>query len=303
MGGMCNRKSEQIDLRIIVNSSIKLVPYLISNKDSYKRVASALSKIDYNVALVHSDIFYGFKFDGKLGRQQLLEAHWWAIKKMVGGRPVWMPAFNYDFPKTKQFDVLHSKSQVGVLPEFFRTKIANWRSDVPIFSFCGNDERPFVNYLQIIDPFDETSFFDKLVNNNGVIIYYGPNLNCSTILHYCERISKNLVYRYDKFFLGEIINENGFAENVTLKYHVRPRNKVLEYDWEMFEFDLTKQGLLQSFDDDGFHIKFIKVLPLVNYWITKIKEDSLSLLSKESRHWVSSKLNELGRAFQLSDFE
>jgi aminoglycoside N3'-acetyltransferase len=277
--------------------------YSILNKNSFNEVSLALSKIDYNVALVHSDIFYGFKFHNKLSRQQLLEAHWEYVKNMIGEQPVWMPAFNYDFPKTQQFDVANSKSQVGVLPEYFRTKIAKWRSGIPIFSFCGNNESPAINYSQIIDPFDETSLFHTLVKNNGVIIYYGINLICSTILHYCERVSGNLTYRYDKFFPGKIIHGDGVEENVVLKYHVRPKNHFLEYDWEMFENDLIKNGVLQSFDSDGFHIKIIKALPLVEYWITKIKEDNLSLLNQKTREWVLSKLNELGRAFELSDFE
>lgn len=276
---------------------------IITNKDDFNNVSSALNKIDYSLALIHSDIFYGFKFDGKLSRQELLDAHWNCIKELVDERPVWMPAFNYDFTKTKQFDVLNSKSQVGVLPEFFRTKIARWRSVVPLFSFSGNRDEPDTPNKETIDPFDSSSLFDILTNNNGLIIYYGTELNCSTILHYCERISEVLYYRYDKLFKGEILYKDDTAKNVTLNYHVRPKGYTMEYDWELFKQELVDNNLLLTFDSDNFHIKIIKALPLVDYWITKMKGNCLSLLDKKTREWVAPKLEELGRPFQLSDFE
>jgi aminoglycoside 3-N-acetyltransferase len=280
------------------------LPYSLSNKEVFKKISSALNKMDYNLALVHSDLFYGFKFEDKLPREQLLEAHLYYIKKMIGEqRPLWMPAFNYDFPKTKQFDVLNSKSQVGVLPEFFRTTIAKWRSVVPMFSFCGDDNEPLSSKRSIIDPFDELSLFHHLTKNNGLIIYYGASFKASTIIHYCERISGELYYRYDKLFTGEINDQYGLKQNVTLKYHVRPKSCMIEYDWELFQRELIENNTLLNYDDDWLHIKIIKALPLVEYWIAKMKNDRLSLLSKETQQWVVPKLDELGRPFQLSDFE
>jgi aminoglycoside 3-N-acetyltransferase len=275
----------------------------LSNKEVFKKISSALNKMDYNLALVHSDLFYGFKFENKLPREQLLEAHLYYIKKIIGEHPLWMPAFNYDFPKIKQFDVLYSKSQVGVLPEFFRTKIAKWRSSVPIFSFCGDDDEPPSCIRSIIDPFDELSLFHHLTINNGLIIYYGADIKSSTIIHYCERISGELYYRYDKLFAGELRDQNGLKHDVTLKYHVKPKNHIMEYDWELFQRELIENNLLLTFDDNWLHIKIIKALPLVKYWITKMKNDRLSLLNKKTQEWVIPKLNKLGRPFQLSDFE
>jgi aminoglycoside 3-N-acetyltransferase len=277
--------------------------FTILNKDDFNKVSSILNKLDFKMALVHSDIFCGFKFNSGLTRQQILEAHWQSLKALIDNRPVWMPAFNYDYPKTKAFNVFESKSQVGVLPEFFRTKIASWRSAVPIFSFSGETEQPTISRERQIDPFDHLSLFDFLTNNNGLIIYYGTDISCSTIIHYCERISNKLLYRYDKCFEGIVNDEHNKEYKVALNYHVRPRNHVLQYDWELFEKDLTKNGLLFSLDDERFHLKIIKASHLVDYWISKLKDDNLSLLNADTKSWVSAKLEKLGRAFQLSDFE
>ena len=277
--------------------------YSILNKDDFNKISSALKKIDYGLVLVHSDIFYGFKFNLRLSRQQLLEAHWLSLKNLVDEKPVWMPAFNYDFPKTKAFDIVNSKSQVGVLPEFFRTKIAKWRSPVPIFSFAGEDEKPIIQQEITIDPFDNSSLFHLLTKNNGLIIYYGAEINASTIIHYCERMSGVLCYRYDKFFKGNVCDAEGILREVILKYHVRPKNYLLEYDWELFERELMDNGVLLSFDEDKFHIKIIKANDLANYWISKMKADKLALLNTKTKQWVFPKLEQLGRAFQLSDFE
>jgi aminoglycoside N3'-acetyltransferase len=142
--------------------------YPVENKDQFDKIAATLRKVDYDIAFIHSDIFYGFKFGKKLSRIQQLQAHWQALKNLIDDRPIWMPAFNYDFPKTHQFDVLTSKSQVGVLPEFFRTQVASWRSCVPIFSFSGDDKTPISHVSAIIDPFDELSLFHSLVKKKRI---------------------------------------------------------------------------------------------------------------------------------------
>jgi aminoglycoside 3-N-acetyltransferase len=215
-----------------------------------------------------------------------------------------MPSFNYDYPATQEFNVYDTPSQVGVLTEYFRTQIAIWRSPVPIFSFTGDDLEPKLKIDTMIDPFGQNSLFQQMTEDNTLIMYYGINgIHPSTIVHYCERVSGKLCYRYDKIFSGKVISLDKIYD-VKLYLQVRPRSaKTLDYDWIRLEKDLMQAGLLLAISDFRFEIRLMKAADLAHFWIEKIQEDPLYLLDTNTRVWVESKLDELGRPFLLTDFE
>jgi aminoglycoside 3-N-acetyltransferase len=249
-------------------------------------------------------MFYGFKFAKGLNREQQLQRHYDMLKNAVDRRPVWMPSFNYDYPATREFNVQNTPSQVGSLTEYFRTQIATWRSPIPIFSFTGDDAEPMLKVSTMIDPFGKNSLFQQMTEDNTLILYYGINgIHPSTIVHYCERVSGKLYYRYDKIFSGQVISLDKIYD-VKLNFHVRPRNSEnLDYDWIRLEKDLTQAGLIFKISDFRFEIRLIKAVDLAHFWIEKMQEDPLYLLDTDSRAWVEPKLQQLGRPFLLSDFE
>ena len=51
------------------------------------------------------------------------------LKRIIGERDLWIPAYNYDFSETGIYDIQNSPSQVGSLAEYFRKKKAHWRTD------------------------------------------------------------------------------------------------------------------------------------------------------------------------------
>jgi aminoglycoside 3-N-acetyltransferase len=249
-------------------------------------------------------MFYGFKFAKALGRKQQLQLHYDMLKNAVEQRPIWMPSFNYDYPVTQEFNVQNTPSQVGALTEYFRTHVAGWRSPVPIFSFTGDDCEPILKAGATIDPFGESSLFQQMTEDDALIMYYGINgIHPSTFVHYCERVSGKLCYRYDKIFSGKVISLDK-THDVRLNFHVRPRsNKTLDYDWTRLEKDLIQAGLMFKVSDFRFEIRLIKAGDLAHFWIEKMQEDPLYLLDNNTRVWVEAKLDELGRPFLLSDFE
>jgi aminoglycoside 3-N-acetyltransferase len=276
----------------------------VLNTDNYNILYKTLQGIDFKKVCIHSDMFYGFKFVKGLSREQQLQCHYDVLKSVVDQRPVWMPSFNYDYPATKEFNVQRSPSQVGALTEYFRTHIANWRSLVPIFSFTGDDSIPILEIDKIIDPFGEKSLFQQMIWDNTLIIHYGINgIHSSTIIHYCERMSGKLYYRYDKIFSGRVISKDKIYD-IDLNFHVRPKSdKILEYDWKRLEKDLIQTGLMIKLSDFRFEIRLVNAADLANFWINKMQEDPLYLLDTDSLAWVEPKLEELGRPFLLSDFE
>lgn len=267
--------------------------------DLFNWVKTSIDEIASDKILVHSDLIRTIRLQLE-PNQQLLDAH---CKLLLSfDKDIYMPVFNYDFPKTREFNVKETISKVGVINEHFRINYADWQTPVPVFSFAGTGNFPDINYKNEIDPFGRNSTFDFLYRENASIVYYGADFNASTIIHYVERISDQLVYRYDKFFQGTVLN-NSEINDVILKLHVRPMNTNLEYDWIRLENDLIQEDKIQSFTERASKIKIVRVRELVDFWLEKLNEDPLYLLNDECKLWVEPKLNQLGRPFVITDFE
>lgn len=248
---------------------------------------------------VHSDLLRSIKFNIPPDNR-LLDAH---CKLLLGfGKDIYMPTFNYDYTKTRCFNVEHDVSKIGAINEHFRLNYANWRTPVPVFSVAGTGGFPDIDKDEIIDPFNERSVFAYLHKSDALMMYYGASFSSTTILHYIERVSGFLTYRYDKLFPGKVTID-GQENNVVLKLHVRPMGKNLTYDWNRLEEDLTIDNLLIPFINGVTRIKLIRIKDLYNFWIEKIKKDNLYFLDRVSRDWVEPTLDKLGRRFLLSDFE
>ncbi|MEM9325478.1 MAG: AAC(3) family N-acetyltransferase [Bacteroidota bacterium] len=250
--------------------------------------------------LVHSDVLFGYKIPFE-SKDQFLRTHWQMLSETCEDLRLIFPAFNYDFCQGRPFDAPNDPSQVGTLSEFARTK-ASWRTPVPVFSFAGFGATPQVPTTGTIDPFDENSLFGRLHKDRGLLMHYGSGLHTTTLIHYVERISGQLIYRYDKDFHGEV-KQGGTSTHVHLKYHVRPLGQPLKYDWARLQDDLQQQGILRRFHEKRTNILVAEIHSLVEYWLRKLRKDPFYLLETETRHWVEAKYHELRRPFQIQDFE
>ncbi|WP_290824130.1 AAC(3) family N-acetyltransferase [Flavobacterium sp.] len=250
--------------------------------------------------LVHSDLMHGFKIQFS-NRIDYLKLQMIELNKFE--RELWMPAFNYDFCKGGDYSIVNSRSQVGILSEHFRINNAFWRTNTPIFSISGNGEEPKLAENEIIDPFGKESSFEYLYINNGALMHYGSTFSSSTILHYIERISGNLVYRYDKIFIGNVLTNDNLLNKKIVTYHVRPLNHYFEYNWVKLEKELIENDILFEFQEDSTRILVCNIRKLVDFWIEKLNVDSLYFLDEKTKKWVEPMLDKLGRKFLISDFE
>ncbi len=252
---------------------------------------------------VHSDPFRAAKLvDRSRNRDILLDSHLALLLAACGHRPVWMPAFNYDFPSTKNFDVSCDPSHVGPVPERFRVTVAQWRTEIPIFSVAGTGEAPRLTWDEQTDPFGEESLFARLVEADGVILYYGDTFHYNTVVHYAERLAGGPAYRYDKLFLGTVVRADGCISTGSLNYHVRPMGMGLDYDWPGIRRRAIEAGVctrLESYPE----ILAAPAAALTRLLVEEMKRDPLALLDVGTRAWVEPRLQQLGRRFLLSDFE
>jgi aminoglycoside N3'-acetyltransferase len=268
-----------------------------------KSISGLLSRLGSGPVFVHSDLFRAAPLVQRTkDRGQLIDSHMSLIRSATEGRDLWMPAFNYDFPRTRSFDVAHDSSQLGPIPERFRTTVAEWRTPIPIFSASGTGERLDLEWGEKTDPFGSDSLFSRLADADGVILYYGDTFHYNTIVHYAERVAGGPMYRYDKIFPGTVTDERGETKRGSLNYHVRPLGKGLDYDWVGILARALQSGACVRSEGHS-QILGSNAGTLTQFLVDEIRSNPLALLDVESRSWVEPKLARLGRRFVLADFE
>jgi len=267
-----------------------------------EQIQQKLFDDDSNTLLVHSDLMQGFEIPFK-GRESFVISHTEELLSLKKDLNVWMPAFNYDFCKGIEFDVKNTPSIVGPLTEYFRKNTADWRTSIPVFSFSGIGENPNLDFTNIIDPFGAKSAFHWLYEHNASLMHYGSSLHSSTILHYAERMSNRLFYRYDKLFKGKIVQKDASSIDCEFNFHVRPMGKHLDYNWAKIESDLFDNNIVTQYQGGRTRILLCKIKELVDFWISQINQNPLYLLDSESLLWVEPMIEKLGSPFLQSDFE
>lgn len=268
-------------------------------------IGGLLALLGSGPVFVHSDPFRATRLVPKTrSRDALLDSHLALLLTAASAppRPVWMPAFNYDFPRTRVFDVALDPSQVGPIPERFRLLASEWRTAIPIFSVTGTGAAAATAWGEGIDPFGAESLFARLVEGDGTILYYGDTFHYNTIVHYAERRAGGPPYRYDKLFRGTVINPTGGKMEGSLDYHVRPLGMGLDYDWPAILRRALDCGACVRLDRHP-EILGARAATLTDFLVAEMKTDPLGLLDRETREWVEPALHKLGRRFVLEDFE
>lgn len=267
------------------------------------RMAALIATMGDGPVFVHSDPFRAARLvRPERDRDAYLDAHIALLRESANGRALWLPTFNYDFPRTRVFDVAKSESQLGPIPERFRLTVAEWRTPIPIFTVAGIGEQPHQSWGDLTDPFGGDSMFAELVAQNGVVLYYGETFHYNTLVHHAERIARGAVYRYDKIFPGRVVMEDGSEAQGSLNYHVRPLGTGLEYAWPRLLDEALAQGVCKRLDGNP-EILAASARQLCELWVHEMKYDPFALLDEKTRRWVAPAIEELGRRFVITDFE
>ena len=267
-----------------------------------KKIKLIISNFNGENVLVHSDIFHGFMPTNFKSQKELLKEQINFVEEISGEKNLVFPTFNYDFLKNRTYSIDNDKSQVGVLSEYFRSQKSIFRTNEPVFNFSSSKKLKFKRIDFLIDPFDNNSFFNYLYENDDTILHYGSPFSSTTFLHYIERKSDLLTYRYDKLFEGKIIDKDS-VKDVKFLYHVRPLNVYLVYDNNKIQNDLISNGIMFKLVDGRTSIMISSIKDMCDFIIERIKIDPYYLLDSQSKKWVIPKVEQLGRGFKLNDFE
>ncbi|MEO8209171.1 MAG: AAC(3) family N-acetyltransferase [bacterium] len=278
------------------------IEYLINE---LKEVISSYKNT--NTVLIHSDLYFSSKLllENKIYRRtELLELHFEIIQKIFSGFNIWMPAFNYDFFTTHIFDVEKHKVQLGPFPEYFRKNIANWRTPIPILSFCGNGIEPKVDFSYEVNLYENHPVYQDLLKKDGIIFHYGTDLWATAFIHFIESYKTKPLYRYDKSFIGKMIDKEGNITEHEMILHVRPYGELLiNYNLCEIQKELIKENIMKSIKINNGVFYAISCKELLEFLKMKIAIDPFYLLHKSSREWVEPRVEKLGRRFHIGDFE
>lgn len=276
-------------------------------------ITAALSAEFDGPVLVHSDI-RGLlarldidvrKAIGELGRNDdLMDRLVAQLQEIAGGRRLWIPAYNYDYCKTGLFDVRTTPSQVGALPEFFRTRKAEWRSDTPVFSTSGTGPRPDSISGDVVDPFGDQSEFHQLCQRRGALLFYGVPFS-PTHTHYVERTATAIgpLYRYDKYFTGTIRYSDVDVRGVTLAYHVAPRGVSVRYDMPRLQTELLEAGIMRSLPPAFGRSYVVSAAELTAFWRARLHRDPFYLTTPTCRPELERLVEAKGGRLEMADFE
>lgn len=252
---------------------------------------------------VHSDPFRTTRLvEPVRDREAYLDSHIAVLRDAAGDRALWLPSFNYDFPKTHVFDVVANESQLGPIPERFRTHAAEWRTPIPMFSVAGLGAAPSPAWGLDTDPFGGDSIFAELMRRDGVVLYYGATFHYNTIVHFAERVAGGPVYRYDKVFPGKVVMGDGTVVEGSLDYHVRPLGTGLDYDWPRLLDEAIDAGVCRRVEGHP-EVLAASARALTELWLAELRADPFALLDEKTRKWVEPAIEELGRRFDIGDFE
>lgn len=234
---------------------------------------------------------------------QGLARHAEIIQEMSIGRALWFSAFDDQWISSKRFSVHETSSAIGVINEYYRKNISRWRTEIPLASFCGVEDEPFLEVSNLPDIYGEESLFSKLVLSDGLILHYGSGFFDTTFLHHVEQCIARPLYRFDKNFSGILCDRYGVERTQTIRFHCRPMNRHLNYDWTGLELELIDAGAVLKIENHLCRIVVISARKMLSYCAEKLMRDPLCLLDRDSLDWVRPMLDKLGRRFEKEDFE
>ena len=215
------------------------------------------------------------------------------------------PIYNFDFTNKGKSDFKLNSITTGAFNFFFYKNMAEWQSFDPVFSVCGFGE-PLKSEIYTgkrFTPFGEGSIFETHIDESFNYLSIGIGMaEIATMMHYVETKSVHgPLYRYDKIFQGTHSISN-ISFNTEVVMHCRPNGMNLDYDVSRINKDLIDFGVVRRLPE--IPLSFIgDARNIYRFLLERRNEDPFYFLGSESRRLTQEKLDELGRAFDISDFE
>ena len=158
-----------------------------------------------------------------------------------------LPALSYSFvtPQDPAFDVNATKSCVGAIPEFFRTRPGTIRSVHPTHSVAATGPRAqelLGDHLEDTTPVGPHSAFRKMRDLGGQLLFLGCGMEPNTSMHGVEELVEP-PYLYDPAIDYRLT----LADGKTISKTYRPHGfAAVVQRYDRMEGLLEPQGLLRA---------------------------------------------------------
>ncbi len=194
-----------------------------------------------------------------------------------------MPSFN--FKKNSKWFKKSTLSETGILSEYFRKNISNFRTLHPIHSVCvyGKGLLKFKNNYSL-SSFGKGSIWEHICNSkNFANISLGTGFDGgATFCHYVEE-KYSIPYR-KMINLPQIVFNNKKILKTKFKYFARNPKSEYRNNWNRCYKELLKEKLIKKYKigTNGF-----EVLEMNTYKVTKFLEKKL----KSNLYYLAKKIN------------
>ena len=161
------------------------------------------------ILFVHTALLFG-RPNRALGRKGYLQALYEVLLDLQVPTLVF-PAFSYSFANHENYDVRRSRTSMGALVEYIRTRPEVCRSLDPLLSLSVAGARTDLTAGRPTGhSFGPDSGFDRLHRAGNVkFLFLGADFaEHFTYIHYIEKVLE-VPYRFDMFFTGNITGHDG----------------------------------------------------------------------------------------------
>ena len=244
-----------------------------------KQIIQKFSSIDIKEKhiIIHSDVA-GLVFKGFS-----IKELWEIIFNSFGKNKTYIfPTFSLNNQK-KYWSCNQTKSDVGILAEYFRTNISSIRTIHPLHSVSIFGKNSFkIPIKHCNSSFGKNSFWEWACNNNVCNISLGLELNGgATFCHYVEEYCK---VPYRNYINLNYIVKNKQNKNTKKKYTYFAKNtefkKEIINDWDKVQKILIKEKLLYIYKNTNPKYQVLKMntSKVSNFLTGKVKENQNFLI-------------------------
>ena len=196
--------------------------------------------IDEDIVVVHTRLT-----PFKIKRENIEELCEILIGKIGKNKTIIMPSFTYSFSKKKIWDYHKSKSQAGVLTEYFREKIADERTIHPIHSVAILNNNYSISHNSQ-SSFGKGSVWEFICLNDVCNLSIGVGLNGgATICHYAEEFMQ-VKYRSYIQLNGEVFDRENMKVDKIFTYFARNKENNIVNTWDECEIDLIDNNIMKK---------------------------------------------------------
>lgn len=228
---------------------------------------------------VHSQIF-------SLGRAVIAKKDFLAymvnlLQYVVGeSGTLLMPTFSYSFCKNEIYDIEQSRSDVGILTEYFRKLPGVVRTSHPIFSFAiwGKRKKEFLDLP--ITSFTSDSVYGNLCKNNDKLVLLGAPLGYT--FYYLAEEYVGVTHRFFKDFSG-IVKHGEDTKKISVPYYVRKLDRRSTESERKINNFLFEKGLQRSISIGHGSITVAEMQPVFYALVEKLKENESFFLREDEK--------------------